>query len=134
MKNWRRFIWLGMFLGILCSAIQPAGFAQALPSRQGQDPDTLARQVLSRMTPEERVGQLFVVTFHGRDVTSKDAKIIDLIIQRHVGGVMLLAENDNFSGTQTGLEDAYHMIVDLQSTRWGASQKSVSNQFGFSYK
>ena len=93
----------------------------------------LASQLLTRMTPEERVGQLFVVTFRGRDVTSKDANIIDLISTRHVGGVMLLSANDNFSGSQTVLEDTYRMIVDLQSTRWGASQKSISNQFGFNY-
>ena len=76
---------------------------------------------------------MFVITFRGRDVTSKDAKIIDLVSNRHVGGVMLLANNDNFTGTQTGLENAYHMIADLQSTRWGASQKSIRNQFGFNY-
>ena len=133
MKNWRRFIWLGIILGIICLAVQPARLAQAVSLRQDQDPTTLARQLLSKMTPEEKVGQLFLVTFRGRDVTTKDAKIIDLISNRHVGGVMLLAQNDNFSGTQTVLDDTYHMIVDLQSTRWGASQKSVSNQFGYSY-
>jgi beta-N-acetylhexosaminidase len=133
LKNWRRFIWLGIILGILCSAVQPAGFAQALPPRQAQDPAAQVRQLLSAMTPEEKVGQLFMVTFHGRDVTSKDARIIDLISNRHVGGVMLLSANDNFSGTQTELADAYQMIMDLQTERWAASQKSVTNQYGFSY-
>ncbi len=133
MKNWRRFIWLGIILGIVLSAVQPSESAQALPLFQGQDQAAQIRQLMSRMTPEEKVGQLFLVTFRGRDVTSKDAKIIDLISNRHVGGVMLLANNDNFSGSQTVLEDAYRMILDLQSTRWGASQKSIRNQFGFTY-
>ncbi len=133
MKNWRRFICLGIILGIVCSVVQPAGFAQALPPRQAPNPANFTSQLLSAMTPEEKVGQLFLVTFRGRDVTSKDSKILDLINTRHVGGVMLLAANDNFSGSQTELADAYQMISDLQSARWEASQKSVTNQYGFSY-
>ncbi len=123
MKNWRRFIWLGIILGIVCSAVQPAGFAQALPPRQAPNPATFTSQLLSAMTPEEKVGQLFLVTFRGRDVTSKDSKILDLITTRHVGGVMLLAANDNFSGTQTELADAYQMISDLQSDTLGSVTK-----------
>ena len=42
---------------------------------------------LSAMTPEEKVGQLFLITFNGPD-TSPAAPIIELITNYHIGGVI----------------------------------------------
>ena len=47
-----------------------------------------AQAVLAAMTPEERVGQLFLVTFQGTD-THDQTQIYDLIANHHVGGVVL---------------------------------------------
>jgi beta-N-acetylhexosaminidase len=48
------------------------------------------------MTVEERVGQLFLVAFVGND-PSPGTEIAQLIRQDHVGGVVLLAANANFT-------------------------------------
>ena len=58
------------------------------------DPSEKARLLLSQLTPEERVGQLFLVTFDGAAV-SPDLPIYDLIHNHHVGGIILLAKKDN---------------------------------------
>jgi len=128
--GWRRLLWIGLILGMLLSMLAPGGgIAQA----QTLDPVQRVRQLLSRMTPEEKVGQLFLVTFRGRDIASKDSKILDVIANRHVGGVVLRAANDNFTGSANMLEDTYRLNNDLQSARWNASQRQVRNAFGFSY-
>lgn len=67
---------------------------------------------LRKMTPEERVGQLFLVSFTGTDV-GPASPIYDLIARRHVGGVVLMAANNNFAGENTALA-AYQMIAALQ--------------------
>ena len=53
--------------------------------------------LLQRMTVEERVGQLFLVTFQG-DQAPRSSDIADLILNYRVGGVVLKAENNNFTG------------------------------------
>ncbi|MFZ0545653.1 MAG: glycoside hydrolase family 3 N-terminal domain-containing protein [Candidatus Promineifilaceae bacterium] len=55
-----------------------------------------AEALLQTMSVEERVGQLFLVTFTGSDVVP-ESDIVDLIANYHVAGVVLLSENDNFS-------------------------------------
>jgi beta-N-acetylhexosaminidase len=80
-----------------------------------------ARQVLADMTPEERVGQLFLVTFTG-STADVDSQIYDLVLNHHIGGVVLLAENDNFV-EGTGLLGAAHdLIPQLQTYEWQSSQ------------
>ena len=46
--------------------------------------------MLANLTPEERVGQLFLVTFQG-STFDENSQIYDLIANHHVGGVILLA-------------------------------------------
>ncbi len=133
MKGWQRLIWMGILLGMVLAMAFPGGAVQALPAQQAVDPFLRARQLLDRMTPEEKVGQLFLVTFRGHDVTSKDSKILDLITNRHIGGVMLKAANDNINNSATILSDIYQMDSDLQSARYSASKGTVRNSFGFSY-
>jgi beta-N-acetylhexosaminidase len=69
--------------------------------------------VLAAMTPEERVAQLFLVTFQGTD-THDQTQIYDLIANHHVGGVVLLAANDNFLPEPDTISTAHQMISDLQ--------------------
>jgi beta-N-acetylhexosaminidase len=83
--------------------------------------------LLECMTPEERVGQLFLITFQGTDV-GEESQIFDLITEHHVGGVVLLAKNDNFiddeqSPTKTTRE-AYSLIEQIQQDEWDYSQQS----------
>ncbi len=75
---------------------------------------------LSAMTPEERVGQLFLVTFTGTD-TSETSQIYDLINRYHIGGVTLLASNDNFTDAPNTVAGAHALINELQTIEWNSS-------------
>ncbi|MGD8858276.1 MAG: glycoside hydrolase family 3 N-terminal domain-containing protein, partial [Chloroflexota bacterium] len=67
-----------------------------------------AQAMLREMTPAERVGQLFLVTFEGADPSAESA-IADLILNHHIGGVVLLARNDNI----VDLENAPRQVAQL---------------------
>src|SRR5215216_3713754 len=73
-----------------------------------------AQAVLASMTPEERIGQLFLVTFQGTD-THDQTQIYDLIANHHVGGVVLLAANDNFLPDPDTISSAHQLISALQT-------------------
>jgi beta-N-acetylhexosaminidase len=92
-------------------------------NQQDNNPDSSAREILERMTPEERVGQLFLVTFLGTDVDS-DTQIHKLINNHHVGGVILLAENDNFISPPNNLNETWSLINQLQVSRYSNSQNN----------
>jgi beta-N-acetylhexosaminidase len=85
-----------------------------------------ARQLLADMTPEERVGQLFLVTFTG-STAGPDSQIYDLIVNHHIGGVVLLARNDNFVDSPNTLVSAAELIAQLQTIEWSSSQGAPVN-------
>ena len=94
-----------------------------LASLPGRVPDVRAdslsqsskvQAVLASMTPEERVGQLFLVTFQGTN-TDIDSQIYDLIANHHIGGVVLQAANDNFVAQPDTINSAHQLITSLQA-------------------
>jgi beta-N-acetylhexosaminidase len=118
--NFRRFTSILILVSFLLSYSQtPSVSARGL--FQADDPAASAAQMLARMTPEERVGQLFLVTFNG-STADQDSQIHDLIASYHVGGVVLLASNDNFTAAPDTIPAAYRLISQLQSAEWDASQ------------
>ncbi|HZM21809.1 MAG TPA: glycoside hydrolase family 3 N-terminal domain-containing protein, partial [Anaerolineales bacterium] len=104
--------WL-MLLILSVSLLGPLQVARA----QTPVPLSKIQAVLNTMTPEERVGQLFLVTFRGID-TSAESQIRDLITNHHVGGVVLLAENDNFIAEPDTVRGAHQLVNALQSMEW----------------
>lgn len=80
-------------------------------------PPLFVRQLFNAMTPEERVGQLFLVTFKG-DHLEPGTPIYDLITRFHVSGVVLTAANDNFSPHPETLANARALITALQRLEW----------------
>ncbi len=58
-----------------------------------------AKKIFNLLTPHERVGQLFMVSFQGKEITA-ESNIGRLIQQYRIGGVYLSAENENFSNEQ----------------------------------
>jgi len=96
-------------LTIIASLLQPMPAARAETPLQSSK----AQAVLATMTPEERVGQLFLVTFQGTD-THDQTQIYDLITNQHVGGVVLLAGNDNFLPAPDTIPASYQLIGELQ--------------------
>ncbi len=79
------------------------------------------RQLFDAMTPEERIGQLFLVTFTGTD-TSQQSQIYDLIAHHDIGGVVLSAGNDNFVAAPNTVTAAYQLIQSLQDVEWNTAQ------------
>ncbi|GAP14233.1 beta-glucosidase-related glycosidase [Longilinea arvoryzae] len=112
---------LSLLLGVLSPASQ---IAQAQ-----SDAGARARTLLASLTPEEKVGQLFLVTFTGSSLKS-DAPILDLISNRHIGGVVLQSSNDNFSGGTDAVTQAAGLISTLQTAEWeNAQQSSGANHY-----
>jgi beta-N-acetylhexosaminidase len=103
-----RFIRI-LFLFIFLLSFTPV---QAQPPT----PPAAVRLVLASMTAQEKVGQLFLVSFNGTD-TSEESQIFDLITRYHVGGVVLTAANDNFTNTDT-LTQTHALINNLQRIEW----------------
>ncbi|MCP4358160.1 MAG: glycoside hydrolase family 3 protein [Chloroflexi bacterium] len=103
----RIFLTLVLFTAVLLNAPtvtavspSPATVRQeATPTSQLEliSEDERVERLLADMTPEQRVGQLFLVTFVGDQVTS-ESDITDLILNYHVGGVTLDRDNDNLTG------------------------------------
>lgn len=114
MKKVLSFILLiSLALSLLNEAVQ----AQTTPEDQ-------ARELLAQLSPEERVGQLFLVTFKGTDAGERSA-IYDLIARRHVGGVVLSASNDNFSAPPGIISQAHQLITQLQTAEWESASGKV---------
>lgn len=100
--------------------------AWAKPAAQGSDPATRAQNLLNQMTPQERVGQLFLVTFDGSLIT-EESPISDLITRYHIGGVVLQRDEDNFVAAPDTMEAAHTLISDLQRAAEAASALSLED-------
>lgn len=72
-----------------------------------------AERLFAKLTPEEKVGQLFLVSFDGRN-TTETSNIYELIANQHVGGVILRADRDNFTEEFT-TTNARELIDSLQT-------------------
>ncbi len=108
-----------MLLVLLFSTISPA-------YAQGSDPSGLATALMAQLSPEEKVGQLFLVTFKGTSVTP-DSQIYDLIVNHHIGGVVLTAANDNFVAAPDTVTEAYRVVSDLQRVDWEGAQAPTAS-------
>jgi beta-N-acetylhexosaminidase len=118
-----RLLAILVLISLLASLLPPAAvFAQ------GTDP---ASQLMRRLTPEEKVGQLFLVTFTGTDV-SEQSPIYDLIVNHHVGGVVLTAANDNFVAENT-TQAAYNLTNALQQVESNSSTNPASTSTPHTY-
>ncbi|MBI5933511.1 MAG: hypothetical protein HY867_07355 [Chloroflexi bacterium] len=117
-----------LFLAALVFAL----LVVSIPPVQAQtlEPPIQVRQLFNAMTPEERVGQLFLVTLNGTQ-TDEDSAIHDLIVNYHVGGAVLLAGNDNFADAPNTLTDAHNLIARLQEVeRINSTRQVMNNETG----
>ncbi len=115
---------------IISALLLPVSSVRASPSRQTGSGNEEAQRLLNRLTPEERVGQLFLVTFTGPEaasVSATGAQIYDLIVNYHVGGVILKSANDNFVGEDQTLPIAQSLTDQLQRDEYNASQTQQVN-------
>jgi beta-N-acetylhexosaminidase len=111
-------------LPLIAQTTSPLPLPSVTPDAVGAAPvdplDALAQMIFDGMTPEQRVGQLFVVTFQGDDVQF-DSDIVDLITNYHVGGVVLSPRAGNFSNAR-GVDTPRQVAVltnQLQAAAYG---------------
>lgn len=113
---------------IICLSLPPL-FPQGSSLASSQDltaSQQRAENLLNSMSPEEKVGQLFLVTFSGTDV-SPDTPIYRLIVNHHIGGVILRRENGNIQSGENALVNTRNMINALQ---WAEYDSSITEQQG----
>ena len=79
------------------------------------DDATDVNAMLTRMSVAEKVGQLFMVTFQGDNV-SENSDIATLIRDYKVGGVVLLPANQNFQTIPAIVNDGGQPSTTLLST------------------
>ena len=115
----RAFGWI-ILLTFIASTLKPVPAARA----QNQAQPVQVQTVLDSMTPEERVGQLFLITLQGTD-TSAESQIYDLITNHHVGGVVLLDENNNFIDQPDTIAGAHQLVTALQTIEWEATEQAT---------
>ncbi len=89
MHKWYRFI---TFISVAALLLSVA--ANAVAQEGGEE--AFIAGLLPKLSPEAKVGQLFIVGFNGTDVTN-NGDIADLLRNYQVGGVLLSTENGNIS-------------------------------------
>lgn len=116
---------------MLC-AILFSGFTQQTAFAKGQVHDTSpsVEFQFDNLSPEEKVGQLFLITFNGSD-TSAAAPIFDLISNYHIGGVVLDRDNENFINSSQIPTDCWSLVNSLQLIEFNSSQLSNSDDPSF---
>ncbi|MEX1248079.1 MAG: glycoside hydrolase family 3 N-terminal domain-containing protein [Anaerolineales bacterium] len=122
-RNLKRQAWkAALLLGLLAANLVGGTMAsQAAPLAQEDDPTQKALALLETLTPEERVGQLFLVTFRGF-TAAQESQIYDLIANYHIGGVMLRRDMDNFVAAPDTVAGAANLIADLQGAEAVSSE------------
>lgn len=96
---------------LFLDASQP-GLVDAQESANAPDPAVEA--IFNTLTPEERIGQLFLVSFNGADAESNSV-IAELIQEYRIGGVVLSAENKNFTNNQSAPAQVLALTNALQT-------------------
>lgn len=104
---------------LIISFLFPIRYGQTANLKQIPEEDLKAQELLEEMSPEEKVGQLFLVAFQGRQITP-ESEIYDLIVNHHVGGVILRSQNDNFTSLDT-VQRIYQLTQSLQQAEWDGS-------------
>ncbi len=88
------------------------------------DPDAQIQAIIDTLTPEERVGQLMLVTFEGSNL-GPDTAIADLVREYNIGGVVLLAGNDNINGQVNTPRLVQSLTTELQQLAYDSAQVTV---------
>ena len=83
-----------------------------------------ARLMLTRLSAEEKVGQLFLVTVDGSSL-QEDSPIRELIQNYHLGGVILKKSNNNFTSSDQSLKEAFDLIKSLQQFEWESANSMI---------
>ncbi len=119
-KMWKRIyvlVSIALLVAVTLSLLPALAAAQA-------EGDDFIQEIIAHMSVEERVGQLFMVTFAGSDV-GLDSDIAQLIVQYRVGGVVLLSSNGNFSNQGDTPLQVAQLTNSLQQLAFIAAQQTT---------
>ena len=86
-------------------------------------------RIMSLMTVEERVGQVFMVDFVGAD-TSEESSIAELVLEYKIGSVLISESAANFdnSGEEPLSHQVSRLTNRLQGLAYQASSRSIDEQ------
>ncbi len=115
---------LGVRLLILLVFLAPLGGVRTGSAFQASD---AAQELLQRMSPAERVGQLFLITFEGSEI-KPDSPVQQLIDEGRVGGVVLRKANDNYTADEDAWSQVAALNAQLQALAVGASEAADALQ------
>ncbi|HML22511.1 MAG TPA: glycoside hydrolase family 3 N-terminal domain-containing protein [Aggregatilinea sp.] len=115
----RTFLTSLLLATLLLGAVAPARLVNARPPADDAVAERV-EQMLSTLTSQERVGQLMLVTFKGSYLAS-DAPLVRLIDDYNIGGVVLLAENDNINGQVNTPQRVLSLTTGIQQHAYDAA-------------
>ncbi|NUM44463.1 MAG: hypothetical protein HUU38_07115 [Anaerolineales bacterium] len=122
----KNLLFLFLIFSLLLAGLHPRTASLAAPFGQTSAAEQ-AQTLLETMTPQERIGQLFLVSFPAQDV-SPNSQIYDLIVNHHIGGVILDAKNNNFELGENTLPAALSLITSLQQAEYTGTQEAIVDQ------
>mgnify|MGYP005625898219 FL=1 len=94
---------------------------------QENAPSSEVLKLIENMTPEERVGQLFLISFNGAEILD-ESTLFEFLAEYPVGGVILKAENGNFSFAPETENNLYGLNTNLQKEFWDISQINATEE------
>jgi len=112
----KRYLTLALVVTILALLVPPR-----LTLAQEEEGDDEVARLMEQMSSAAKVGQLFLVTFPGAEI-SEEAAIAELIHDYRVGGVVLLPENGNIVNEGDTPAQVATLVGQLQETAWTATQ------------
>lgn len=113
---------------LLALGLPLAGTAQTPgPTAQPSQYAQRAAVMLRNLSPAERVGQLFVVSYLGNDAQTL-ADLNDLIVNYRIGGVQLRVANQNFANGPDGARQLLDQVMRLQAA---AAARSLAEVNGY---
>jgi len=110
-----------LFLGFLLLMTGHLACAQESVAEERPHEAQVA-ELLAQMDARDRVGQLFLVTFVG-DSAGGDTLIADLVLNYHIGGVVILSVNDNITDENDPPTQIAGLVNELQTRAFEISQQ-----------
>lgn len=112
--------------------VLPASPMAGAQEEGGPPIDPTIEQLLGQMTPEEKVGQLFLVTFVG-SVVAPVSDVARLIQVYRVGGVVLSTKNRNFFNNDAAPRQVATLTNELQALAFALPLTSTFTLTATSY-
>jgi beta-N-acetylhexosaminidase len=123
LARWARLLVVVALFNLLLAPLWPALVGAQTPAPTQAAPpadDAWLDEMLAGMTTADRVGQLFLVTFHGNRTDAQSA-IARLVQVHRVGGVILSPENENFTNDPSTSEQVLSVTTALQELAFSNS-------------